>query len=119
MRIPGPDHPIIVERHARRVRVVFNGRIVAESANALRLQEADYRPVFYILRDDADMRCFQPSTHKTYCPYKGEASHFTLAVEGKEARNAAWSYETPYPAVADICEYLAFYPSRVDAIDEL
>jgi uncharacterized protein (DUF427 family) len=53
----------------------------------------------------------------TYCPYKGDATYFSIPVGGERAGNAVWTYETPYPAVADIKDHLAFYPDRVDAIE--
>jgi uncharacterized protein (DUF427 family) len=119
MKQPSPDHPITVKPNPRRVRVTFNGVVVADSSRALTLQEASYPPVQYIPRTDADMTYFAPSDHHTRCPYKGEASYFTLEVDGKRSVNAVWSYEEPFPAVADIEEHLAFYPDRVDRIDEL
>lgn len=116
---PGPDHPITITRHPRKIRVIFNGKVVAETANALRLQEANYPAVFYIPREDARMEHFHPTAHATRCPYKGGASYFTLEVDGKRSENAVWSYEKPYPAVAEIEMLLAFYPHRVDSIAEL
>lgn len=118
MKIPGPDHPITVTPNPRRVRVVFNGKVVAETSRALTLKEADYPPVHYIPRADADMSAFAPTQHHTHCPYKGEASYFTLKADGKAAENAVWTYEQPYPAMAEIAGHLAFYPNRVDKIEQ-
>ncbi len=119
MKLPGPDHPITVERNPRRVRVTFGGKVVAETNRALRLKEAAYPAVQYIPREDADMSAFTRTDHSTHCPYKGDASYYSLKVDGKAAENAVWSYETPYPAVGQIKEHLAFYPNRVDKIEEL
>jgi uncharacterized protein (DUF427 family) len=118
MKIPGPDHPITIEPNRKRVRVVFNGRVVADSARALTLRETSLRPVQYIPRADADMRCFVRSPHTTHCPYKGDAAYYSLSVDGRTAEQAAWSYEAPYPAMASIKEYLAFHPDRVERIEE-
>jgi uncharacterized protein (DUF427 family) len=118
MRVPGPDHPIAITCNPRRVRVRFGGRVVADTARALTLKEAHYPPVQYIPRDDADMSAFARTAHRTHCPYKGDASYFTLSAHGRTAENAVWSYEQPFPAVAEIGGYLAFYPDRVDAIEE-
>lgn len=118
MLAPSPDHPITVMKYPRSIRVLFNGTVVAESANALKLQEADYRPVFYIPREDARMEYFTHSDHTSRYPYKGRAAYFSLEVAGKRSENAVWSYETPYPAVDAIREFVAFYPSKVDAIEE-
>jgi uncharacterized protein (DUF427 family) len=118
MKIPGPDHPITVEPNPKRVRVTFAGRIVADTRRALTLREAGYTPVQYIPRADIDMALFERAAHATHCPYKGDASYFSLKVDGRASENAAWSYEAPYPAVAAIKEHLAFYPRRVDGIVE-
>jgi len=118
MKLPGPDHPITIARNGRRVRVRFAGRVIADTTRALTLKEANYPPVQYIPRADADMSWLQASSHRTRCPYKGEASYFTAAVDGRRAENAVWSYVDPFPAVAEIQGHLAFYPSRVDAIEE-
>lgn len=118
MKEPGPDHPITVTPNPHRVRVVLGGFIVAETTNALTLQEANYPPVQYIPRADVSMDLLERTAHHTTCPYKGEASYFTLTAGGLVRQNAVWSYETPHPAVAAIREHLAFYPNKVDAIEE-
>ncbi|MCW5770689.1 MAG: DUF427 domain-containing protein [Rhodospirillaceae bacterium] len=119
MKSPGPDHPITVAPNPHRVRVVFNGKVVADTTRALTLREASYPPVHYIPREDADMGAFAPSAHSTHCPYKGDAGYFTLAVGDKRADNAVWTYVSPFPAVGAIAGHLAFYPNRVDTIEEL
>lgn len=118
IKIPGPDHPITITPTAGRVIVTANGKVVADSRAALTLQEASYPPVHYIPRADADMAAFAASDTQTYCPYKGDASY--LSIIGSEVgRDAIWSYEAPYDAVAQIAGHLAFYPSRVDSIQIL
>ena len=119
MKLPGPDHPITVTRNGKRVRVTFADRVVADTEHALTLKEAIYKPVLYVPRADTDMSLLAPTDHHTHCPYKGDASYFTIAVDGRSAENAVWSYEQPYPAMAEIKEYLAFYPDRVDKIEEV
>jgi len=118
MKLPGPDHPITVTPNSRRVRVTFAGKAIADSSNALKLKEASYPPVHYIPRADVDMSALTRTDHRTHCPYKGDASYFTIRADGRQADNAVWSYEQPFPAVAEIKEYLAFYPNRVDQIEE-
>jgi len=115
----GPEHPIAVVPNKRRVRVVFAGRVVADTTRARTLLEAEYAPVQYIPRADVDMKLLRRTAHSTRCPYKGEASYFSIEVAGKTATNAVWSYERPYAEVAEIEGHLAFYPDRVDAIEEL
>jgi len=119
MKVPGPDHPITVTRSGKHVRVTFAGRVVADTKNALTLNEANYRPALYVPRADTDMSVLAPSDHHTHCPYKGDATYFTINVNGSSAENAVWSYAEPYPAMAEIKEYLAFYPDRVDKIEEV
>ncbi len=118
MKEPGPDHPITIAPSGKRVRVRFGGKVVADTTQALTLKEASYPPVYYIPRSDADMSLLKPSSHSTYCPYKGDASYFTIEADGRTADNAVWSYQQPYPAMAAIKDHLAFYSSRVDGIDE-
>lgn len=116
MKVPGPDHPITILPEARRVRVVVSGVPVADSRNALRLQEADYQPVFYVPRSDIRSSCFVASQRSSHCPYKGDAHYFDLVVDGTRRPDAVWSYGDPFPAVAAIRGHVAFYPDRVDAI---
>ncbi|MDX2156587.1 MAG: DUF427 domain-containing protein [Hyphomicrobiaceae bacterium] len=117
MKLPGPDHPITIAPNPKRVRVTLGGKVVADSTRALTLQEAKYPAVQYIPRADADMTLYRRTEHSTHCPYKGDASYYTLQVGDREAKNAVWSYEQPFPHMAEIKEYLAFYPDRVDRIE--
>lgn len=119
VKIPGPDHPITVTPNPARVIVTVAGRVVADSRRALTLREASYAPVQYLPREDADMALLARTGHTTYCPYKGDCSYFSIPVGGTRAINAVWSYEAPYEAVAQIAGYLAFYPDRVDRIEEV
>jgi uncharacterized protein (DUF427 family) len=115
---PGPDHPISIQRNARGVVVRVAGQVVADTRNALKLQEASYPPVLYIPRSDVDMSKLQRTDHTTYCPYKGDCTYFSVSSGGTKAINAVWSYEKPYASVSMIDHHLAFYPSRVDSIEE-
>ena len=118
MRDPGPDHPITVVPHPQRVRVRFNGQTIADTTSALAMSEVDYPVVLYIPRADVAMDRLERTEHGTYCPYKGDAAYFSIAVDGRAAENAVWTYEMPYPAVAAIKDHVAFYANRVDAIEE-
>jgi uncharacterized protein (DUF427 family) len=116
IRQPGPDHPITVEREPGRVVVTLGGRVIADSTRTLTLREASYSAVHYIPREDVEMGLLERTSHATYCPYKGECAYYSIPFGGERSRNAVWTYETPYPAVAAIANHLAFYPDRVDAI---
>ena len=118
VKIPGPDHPITIERNPARIIVSIAGRVVANTREALTLHEAAYPAVQYIPRKDVDMALLDRTDHTTYCPYKGDCSYYSIPLGGERSVNAVWSYEAPYAAVAPIKDYLAFYPNRVDAIGE-
>ena len=117
-KIPSPDHPISITRSNRRVVVKAAGHVIADTQQALRLQEASYPPVLYIPREDVDMSKLQRTEHTTYCPFKGDCSYYSIPCGGSKSINAVWSYERPYASVTAIENYLAFYPGRVDAIEE-
>src|SRR4051812_23492405 len=108
-----PEHRVVVEPFEGRVVVEANGKVLVDTERALQLKEANYPPVFYLPRSDARMEDLVATDHHTACPYKGQASYFSIA---GGAENAVWSYEHPYDEVLAIREHLAFYPNRVDAI---
>ena len=118
IKIPGPDHPITIERNPSRVVVTLGGKVIADTAHALTLREASYSPVHYVPRKDVDMAALERTQHSTYCPYKGDASYYSIPAGGERSVNAIWTYEAPYEAVAEIRDHVAFYPDRVDSIDE-
>jgi uncharacterized protein (DUF427 family) len=117
IKIPGPDHPIVISPIEGKVRAMVAGTIVAESTRALQLDEKGYPPVYYLPRDDADMSLLVRTERYTYCPYKGDCSYYSIPIGGSQSENAVWTYERPHEAVTSIREYLAFYPSQVDAIE--
>ena len=93
------------------------GTVIADTREALTLQEASYPAVQYIPRKDVDMSLLQRTEHSTHCPYKGDCAYFSIPLGGSRSVNAVWSYETPHAAVAAIKDHVAFYPDRVDAIE--
>jgi uncharacterized protein (DUF427 family) len=108
-----PEHRIEAKPAAVRVRVTFNGEVIADTRDAVEMKEGDYSLVYYVPRKDVRMDRLIRSSHRTYCPFKGQASYFSL-VDGPE--NAVWSYEQPYDEMLAIKEQLAFYPDKVDSI---
>jgi uncharacterized protein (DUF427 family) len=118
VKIPGPDHPITIEPTPGRVVVKVAGRVVADTGAALTLREANYPPVQYLPKRDVDMSLLTPTDHATYCPYKGDCSYYSIPAAGDRGTNSVWSYATPYDAVAAIKDHVAFYPNRVDSIEE-
>jgi uncharacterized protein (DUF427 family) len=116
IKIPGPDHPITVTPTGKRVVVRLGGTVIADTTDALTLQESTYPPVQYIPRKDLDMSLLERTDNTTYCPYKGDASYFSIPMGGSRSVNAIWTYETPYDAVAQIKDHVAFYGDRIDSI---
>jgi uncharacterized protein (DUF427 family) len=118
IRHPGPEHPITVEHNPARIVVTLGGRVIADTTEALTLRESTYPAVQYIPRKDVDMSLLERTDHASYCPFKGDAAYYSIPLGGERAANAVWTYEAPYDAVGAIREHLAFYPNRVDAIEE-
>jgi uncharacterized protein (DUF427 family) len=118
MKVPDSDHPISIERNLARVVVSVAGQVVADTRNALTLREADYSLVQYIPREHVDFTQLEKTDHATYCSYKGCCNYYSVPAGGEKSVNAVWTYEDPYPAVAQIKGHVAFYPDRVDEIKE-
>ncbi len=113
MTKPAADHPITIEPQGGRVIVRAGGLTIAQTTSALRLRESTYTPVLYVPRDDVHMDLLTPTDHATHCPYKGDASYFSIDVEGHNLENAVWTYQAPIAAVAAIKDHLAFYRDKV------
>jgi uncharacterized protein (DUF427 family) len=113
MKIPGPDHPITITSTPGRIKVSSDGTTVAETSQALTLKEATYPAVQYIPRTDANRALLIRSSKTTHCPYKGDASYFSIKVGDRLIEDAIWSYEEPYEAMKAIAGHLAFYPDKV------
>jgi uncharacterized protein (DUF427 family) len=108
------DHPITIAPIAGRVRVVWRGRTIGDTMRALELNEAGYKPVAYIPREDVDMSALERTDRVTTCPYKGDANYFSIRDGETHDDNAVWTYEKPKAEVAAIASHLAFYPSHVE-----
>ena len=113
MKLPGPDHPITITQNPRRVRVSAGDIVIAETSKALTLKEAKYPAVQYVPRQDANMALLERTDRVTHCPYKGDASYYSVKADGKTLDNAIWTYEAPFPAMTEISGHLAFYPDKV------
>ena len=112
--IPGPDHPITVSPTEGHVVVRVGDQVIAESDNALTLEEASYPPVQYVPIGDVDPAVLKATDHETYCPYKGDASYYTVSTPAGELDNAVWTYRQPFDAVGEIADHAAFYPDRIE-----
>lgn len=114
VKTPGPDHPITLEQTPGRIVVRSGGRVVADTTRALTLQESTYPPVQYIPYEDVAEGALRPTESQTYCPYKGDASYYSLVGPDGEIGDAVWTYEKPYDAVEAIAGHVAFYPQHVE-----
>jgi len=116
-----PDHRVDLLPAKGRVKVVFGGMTIADSGAALRVEETGHGPVYYLPEKDVRLDLMRPTEHHTRCPYKGEASYWTIEVPAEagsvqRAENAVWAYPSPYDEVSGLAGYYAFYPNRVDSI---
>jgi uncharacterized protein (DUF427 family) len=111
---PSADHPITITPATERVRVMSGDQLVADTTSALRLQEASYPPVFYVPLSDVDADSLRRSDASSYCPYKGDASYYSVVTPAGEVADAVWEYQHPHPAVAAIEGHVAFYTDRLD-----
>jgi uncharacterized protein (DUF427 family) len=114
-RRPSADHPVWTEPYPRRVRAFLDGVAVADSDRALLLLEAMHLPVYYFPPEDVRTDLLEPTDRSTHCPYKGDASYWSVIVGDRVARDAVWSYQDPLPGRADIKGRLALYWHRMDA----
>ena len=115
-KIPGPDHPITIEKTGQRVIVRAGAHILADTARALTLRESNYPPVQYIPLEDIEQTLLTASTAHTYCPYKGDASYYSITLPEGPLADAVWVYREPYDAVAAIADHVAFYTDRVEVV---
>jgi uncharacterized protein (DUF427 family) len=113
-KLPGADHPITIEPHPDHVVVAAGDSVVADTTHALALREADYPPVLYVPLADLDSELLETSDTHTYCPYKGEASYYSIRTPAGVIEDAVWFYDEPYDAVSEIAGHAAFYPNKVE-----
>jgi len=113
VKVPDATHPIAISPTGAHVTVRVGGVTVAESDNALSLAEASYPVVQYIPIADVDQSLLRRTDSQTYCPYKGDASYYSVQTpDGQTETDLIWTYEQPYEAVAEIAGHVAFYAGR-------
>ncbi len=112
--------PPRVEDSEKHIQVVFNGVVIADTRQGVRVLETGHPPVYYFPPEDVLMKALQETDRRTTCEYKGEAHYYSISVGEQKAENAAWCYPDPTPSYQRIKRYLAFYPGQVDAclVDE-
>lgn len=108
-----PAPHITTQPAGLRVQVRLKGEVIADTRDAVALKEGDYPVVYYIPRKDVKMERLVRTSHKTHCPFKGDASYYSVA---NGPQNAVWTYETPFDEMLAIGNLLAFYPDKVDSI---
>lgn len=119
---PGPGQesvwdyprPPRLEATPHRLRVIFNGVVIADTTRAYRVLETSHPPAYYLPPADIQMASLKPTERRTVCEFKGAAAYWTITVGERSAVNAAWSYPQPTAAFAPIADYVAFYASRMD-----
>jgi uncharacterized protein (DUF427 family) len=111
---PSATHPITVTPTGKHVTVRVNGEVVADTTDAVTLQESTYPAVQYVPLADVVQTALAPSDTTTYCPFKGDASYYHVTVGGDTVEDVIWTYEQPYAAVADIAGRVAFYPDKAE-----
>jgi uncharacterized protein (DUF427 family) len=115
VKIPDATHPITIQPTGARVTVRVGGTVVAETDQALSLAEANYPVVQYVPLDDVDQSLLDRTTTQTYCPYKGDASYYSVKTPGGDTEtDLIWTYDHPYPSVAEIAGHVAFYGDRAE-----
>jgi uncharacterized protein (DUF427 family) len=115
IKIPDATHPITISPTGSRVTVSIGGTVIAKTDNALSLAESTYPVAQYIPLADVDQSLLERTTTQTYCPYKGDASYYSVTTpDGSKETDVIWTYEHPYPSVADIAGHVAFYPDRAE-----
>lgn len=112
-----PEHRVAFSPAGKHITATLGGVVVAESDSALLCEESNHEPVYYIPMTDCRVDQLIPTSKKTYCPYKGEASYWTLSVGDASARDAAWSYDTPYDEALPIKGHVAFYTGKLDGFE--
>ncbi len=118
MSAPGHAHTISIEKNPNRVKISFNGTVIADTQKALVLKEGPLPPANYIPREDVQMARLQRTELSTHCPFKGDASYYSVVVDGQTAENAVWTYEDPIKAVAAIKNHVSFYKEKMDVIEK-
>ena len=113
IKVPGPEHPITISPTGMRVIARVGERVIADPTSALTMREANDPSMQHIPLDDVDGSVLRRSETTTSCPFKGNASYDSITTSGVELADATWTDETPYPPVADIAGYVAFYTDRV------
>ena len=112
-----PEHRVDLLPDSQHIRVTFGGAVIADTTSAVRCEETGHGPVFYVPEKDMRMELLHATEHKTYCPFKGDCSYWTIDAGGKQAENAVWGYRAPYDEAVGLAGHYAFYPNRVDAIE--
>ncbi len=115
---PSADHPITLAANPNRVVVRYGDRTLADTRAALTLSEASYPPVLYVPLADVDQEQLVRTDHESYCPFKGDASYYSIPAAGEIGENAVWEYQNPYPAVSQIKDRVAFYADRVEITEQ-
>lgn len=112
-----PNYSLKIVPAMKYVKVTFCGQTIAESRNTLMMSERSHGPVYYFPKADVHFEMLEKSDYSSHCPFKGDASYWSILGAGRREKNAVWSYENPYDEVTEIAGTMAFYASKVDSIE--
>jgi uncharacterized protein (DUF427 family) len=113
-----PDYRVDLEPGSERFIARLGAEVVADSANVMIVRESNLDPVVYFPRDDVRMDLLQPTEHESFCPFKGEASYWTVRAGERVEENAVWGYEDPFDEVVGLKDYVSFYTDRLEVGSE-
>jgi uncharacterized protein (DUF427 family) len=107
-----PDYEVRSKALNKTIRILYGDTVIAMSNDSLLVSETRHDDVVYLPREALKMEFFSATDHSTYCPFKGHANYWSLSLDGKIEDNIVWSYESPYPEVAQLKDYVSFYTNR-------
>lgn len=107
--------PPRLEASGKRIQVICNQTIIADTKNSQRVLETSHPPVYYLPPEDIQMEYLILAPNQSFCEWKGTAKYYSLVFPDKQIANCAWSYPNPTPAFSSIKDYIAFYPGLMDA----
>ena len=113
--IEGPRHRILFGTFPRRVRAVFDGKVVLDTRRGRLLHESNLLPALYVPIDDVDSSLLRRTELTTHCPFKGDASYWSIVTGDRTAENAVWGYEQPLAGAEWLSGYVGLYWDRLDA----
>jgi uncharacterized protein (DUF427 family) len=114
-RFDGPKHLLYFEDFPRRIRAVIGGETLIDTVGASMLYESSLPPVLYVPLRDVRQDLIEPTSHTTHCPFKGDASYWTVSAGDRVEENVLWGYREPIASAPWLSGHVAAYWDRIDA----